>query len=142
MPLHSQQIRVEALKPLVDKRKIWTHFPFSFHLINTRKQKDKNLDSPSLLVSFSCTRNQQKNSSTRQTSLIRVTNIGADAHKSLDDKTLPLTVWDFSRSNKHCINLSTAKAIYFFGFVSQCLHLYQLRFPILILYVIQPAAET
>ena len=31
-----------------------------------------------------------------------------------------LALWDFSRSNKHCIHLSTTKAIYFSCFVLQC----------------------
>ena len=45
-------------------------------------QKDKTLDSPSAIISFSCSRKKNKNSSTKYTGLTRVTNSRAVAHKS------------------------------------------------------------
>ena len=50
-------------------------------LINTRKKKDKTLDSPSVLTSFSYTRKEMMNSSTRQIGRTRVT-VSWAVHKS------------------------------------------------------------
>ena len=50
-------------------------------LINTRKKKDKTLDSPSVLISFSYTRKEMMNSSTRQIGRTRVT-VSWAVHKS------------------------------------------------------------
>ena len=48
-----------------NKRKFWTHIPFSFHLIYTRIKNDKTLDSASVLISFRYIRKKKKNSSTK-----------------------------------------------------------------------------
>ena len=45
-------------------------------------QKDKTLDSPSVLTSFSYRRNKNKNSSTKQTELTPATSSRTVAHKS------------------------------------------------------------
>ena len=58
--------------PWGDKRKCWTHLPFSFHLINTRNKKE--------------------NLPTRQIRLTRVTNSWADAHKSWIARCFPPTL--------------------------------------------------
>ena len=52
----------------------------TFHEIEI--QKDKTLDSPSALVSFSYNRNKNKNSFTKLIGLTRVTNSRVVAHKS------------------------------------------------------------
>ena len=51
-------------------------------LIKTRNKKGKALDLPSILISFSNTRNKRANSSTTQIGLTRVNNSQAVAHKS------------------------------------------------------------
>ena len=70
------------------------------------------MDSPSLLILFSYIRNQKKNSSTRK---IRLTVGQMPIKTGWRDASLALR--DFSQSNKHCIHLSTTKAIYFSRFI-------------------------
>ena len=71
--------------------------------------------SPNLLVSFNYTRNKKKNASTRQIKLTRVSNRQMPIKAGWRDASLAL--WDFSRSNKHCIHLST-KTVFFSRSVS------------------------
>ena len=55
---------------------------FDNDMIFDKKQKDKTLDSPSVLISFSYTRKKKKNPSPRWIRLTRVTNGRAVAHES------------------------------------------------------------
>ena len=57
-----------------NKRKSWTHLPSS---INTRNKKNKTLDSFSVLILYSYTKNRKKNSPTQKIKFSR-----AVAHKS------------------------------------------------------------
>ena len=66
-------------------------------LINPRKKKDKTLDSPSVLTSFSYTRKEMMNSSTRQIGRTRVT-VSWAVHKSRIARCSS-RVPGFSRSN-------------------------------------------
>ena len=88
------------------KRKSWTHLSSSFHLINTRNKKIKAQIHPAY----------SKNSSTTQIKLTHVANSRTVTHKSSVARCF-LILQDFSRSNKHCIHLSTTKTIYFSRFV-------------------------
>ena len=65
MPPRSRQVWVETPKPLGWQKEILDSRPFLILRDQHQKQKDKTLDSGSLLVSFSYTRNQKNNSSTR-----------------------------------------------------------------------------
>ena len=58
---------------------VLTSFPHSFDQL--QKQKDKTLDSSSVLILFSYTWNKKKNPSPRKIRLSRVTNNRAVAHK-------------------------------------------------------------
>ena len=51
-----------------------------------------------------------------------MTNSRANAHKSWMVRCLSLALWDFSRSNKHCIQLSTTNTIYISRFITAILH--------------------
>ena len=78
------------------------HLPIP--LIKTRNKNGKTLDLPSILISFSNTRNKKVNSSTRQIGLTRVTNSWAVAHKSWMARCSTHTQ-GFSRNKFHnCIH--------------------------------------
>ena len=98
-----------------------SHLPSSFH----QKQKDKTIDSPRVLISFSYTRNKKKSSSTRYIRLIRVTNSRSVAHKSWMARCFPRVPVFASTSLQQRQFISLASFL-------QCWYLHQSKFPILI----------
>ena len=67
-------------------------------LINTRNNKDRTLDSPSILTSYSNTGNNEMNFSTGWMKLVRVANNQAVVHKGLIGRYFPCAL-RFSRTN-------------------------------------------
>ena len=67
-------------------------------LINTRNNKDRTLDSPSILTSYSNTGNKEMNFSTGWMKLVRVANNQAVIHKGLIGGYFPCAS-RFSRNN-------------------------------------------
>ena len=84
----------------------------SFHLINTRNKKIK----PQIHPTTSFHQEHKEECIYQVNRLTSVTNSQAVAHKAGWQNAF-LLLCNFSQSNKHCIHLSTTKAIYFFRFV-------------------------
>ena len=81
-------------------------------LIKTRNKKGKALDLPSILISFSNTRNKKANSFTRQIELTRVNNGKAVTHKSWMARCSTQTQ-GFSLSKLHnCIHFQDRNFFY------------------------------
>ena len=66
MPPRSRKVWVEILETLEWQKEILASPPFLIPSDKHQKQKDKDLDSPSILAFFSYTRKQKKNSSIYQ----------------------------------------------------------------------------
>ena len=101
--------------PWGDKRTSWTHLPFSFHLINTRNKKMKPQVHPASLFRSATTGTKTRTHLLGRWDLNGWLIVWQMSIKA-EWRDASLVLWDFSRSNNHCIHLST-KTIYFSRFV-------------------------
>ena len=102
----------KLLNPWGNSRKSWTHLPPSFLWLTPEF-----LDSPSVLILFSNTRKKQKNSSTSQIRLQRVTKwlIVWQVPIKNGCRDTPLTLRDFSQSNTYVLNFTLNWQFWFYG---------------------------
>ena len=92
-------------------------------LIKNRNKKGKTLDLPSILISFSNTRNKNVNSSTRLAGLTRVTNSWAVTNKSWSARC-STHAQGFSRSKlHHCMHFQDRNFLYMLPRVISCGHM-------------------